>query len=315
MLSTLDDAATLQKRVRRTLVLAAALSAATLSPLVVARVVSLVDPDPSSLLGARSLHVGWSALLGALLASAAVSRELRGTPAAGGIVGRSTLAGIAYPACLFAPMLVARPWDGAAGAVLACVFAPIVLTIFGAIFSVPAGASFGAVFWSGVHLAGGSLARPAHDAVAHARSCGAAMLLAASGLAFVLAALLEGPYCQTLFFTVLPAVDVVPPEGTDAAWTRFLFLPAPLVACALAFSLAAFLERRRIARTVRALHDGTHPLWIADGAIDVSAEAVSGILPLRAADRRATRPLAIRARHERSAYRGGTAAIASIAPS
>lgn len=315
MLLALDDAATLRRRARRCVLLAAALSAMTLSPLVVTLLGHRVGPTTFCGLRELSVFVGWGALLGALLATAAVWRAFRSAaaPTIGAVIRWSVLAGFVYPMLLFAPLYLgsfalARVRESPGMLVMA----PLVFMLFGAMFSLPAGAMFGAVFWSGIYFVRDRLAHPAHDVVARAKAGGVVMLLAAMCLAVFLAGLIEGPYCQTLFFTVLPALDVVPAEGTDAAWTRYVVLPAPLLLEALMFALASVIEQRRIARTVRSVAGGTHPLWIAEGPIDVDTAARDGALPLREADRGAPRHLAVRSRSDGSPYRGGQPAVALI---
>jgi hypothetical protein len=321
VLTRLDDVATLRRRAHAPLIAAAALSAAVLSPLVCELFLGQLAFGQRMRMRDLVLGGGWAASLGLALAALAVRAALRAPAAEHGqpgpimraVIGRAVAGGVAYPPLLFAPFLLMGALESdLANAVKLALVAPLVLTALGAIVSAPTGAGFGLIFSSGILRSATRLGAPAHDLVAFTRASGAVTLLIASCLAVALAAILEGSYCQTLFFTVLPALGVTVPEGTDAAWTRLVVLPAPLWLGAAALYLLSLREQRRVEATVAALRASAHPAWLLDDATPGEHEA-STALPLRETDRGASAHAAVRARPDGAPYREGGAALAVVA--
>jgi hypothetical protein len=313
MLTELEDGTRLRARAQRILTASAAISAAALSPVVCemifAQLAFSTRIQPSYLL----LGGVWSAALGALLASGVMTRAFHGraVPSAGSVIAWAMLGGLAYPVLLLAPSGLRGLMSSSASETLRLVvLGPIILTLVGAIISLPAGAAFGGVFWSGVSRMQSHLEKPAHDTVAHAWTSGAVGLAIAAAVLLGPVGLLEGSYCQVLFFVLFPALGVTPPEGTDLAWTRLVVMPAPLLASAAFFAWRGARHARTVARTVEALRAGTHPRWALEARGDATETTT---LPLVGAHHPAVDRMLVVARDDGSPYRDGTGALAWIA--
>ena len=302
------DAARIDTRTRWPVVIAAAIASAVLSPLVDELVLGGLPGNGTYRPGELVLLATWAASLGALLGGLAVHAGLRRDRGAAHVIAFATLAGAVYPVLFVGVGLLDElGGEGSAADLGRVLIAPLVLLLVGAIVSVPAGLVFGLIFAAGASPAHAALSRPSHEGPAIAWSGGARLLVGASALAVLLALGLEGRYCQMIFHSLLPALGLVAPPGTDIAWTRLVLLPAPLVVAAALFAARGHLLRRRLDATVRALVASSHPTWLlTDGDGEPDA------LPLRARDQRGNK--VIRARVEGFPYRAAAPAIARLDP-
>nr|MDQ3034410.1 hypothetical protein [Myxococcota bacterium] len=212
--SPLADPRALTSSARKMLVGASALASGVLAPLVLAFVFLGAVPygrlEPSAELALWAL---WASGVAALLGGRAVGSAL---DAPGwNVVARATLAGALYPILVFAPWVVVSiasrgfSFDGLGGF--------LIVTAIAAFLGACCGVAFGGMFAVGVARV--RMQPAAHDLPDRAALAGAAMLAIAVLLIALLAAGVEGAYCQALFFVVLPTLDVAAPPCTDAAWT------------------------------------------------------------------------------------------------
>lgn len=298
MLLHLDDATTLEARTRRPLVIAAAIAGATLCPLVCALMVGTVFHSALTL-RELALWLGWAAALGALVAGGVLHTGVRSSRRQGAVMSRSLLGGWLYPMAVFGPWwLLSLPDMMGLG----------VFSVLAAVAGVPCGLVFGILFSCGSIPAHRALTAPSHEGPAIGWQSGA-MLLGVAGLAALfLSYPLEGPYCETFFSTLLPALVREAPPGLDIAWTRHLVLPALPVLAAVFFAVRAWRLRAALERTARALEADEHPRW---QLCERPPEA--RVLPLRARDRDGA--LLICARVEgHGTYRAAPEALAQLDP-
>lgn len=310
MIGTLETPEVLAARSRWSLIAAAAFASAVLCPLVD----ELVLGGLSHGLAMRMeelLYGLWGSAVGALLGGLAMRTALRPGRGPFWAIGTAALGGIAYPLCLLSlPALLALPGAGPDELLRALVIGPLAVTFFGAIASLPAGLAFGVIFFLGSLHARSWIDQPSHEQVASSRVSAAVLLAAASIAALLLAATLEGAYCQAIFNALLPALEIVPPEGTDIAWTRLVVFPAPLAFGAAGLLVRGWLEQRRIVRLARDLAAGVHPTLVLDETL---AEGETEILPLRETDAATPRRRHVRRRDDGSPFREAGRAVCFVA--
>ena len=307
MLSHLDDHACLAARARRTAVLACALTAAVLAPIVDLALFSGMthglDPELRDVVSYSLWAPVQAGALGALVAHLA----LRARPgmrvlaticvaAVGGVLQLSLVLLATLPAELARRGLGGLDELGMAG----------VLGAFGSVVSAPMGAAFGILFLLSVSPAARSIEAPSQDGPAWVDLAVAAQLAAATGLALAILAEVEGAYCQALFVVALPSLGLALPEGSDVAWTRYL-LAAPLAMGALVSLARGLWELATIARCVRALRSDQHPRW----RLSRVEASLGSVVPLLGRER-AKRLLEVVAR-ESAPYRGGEAVVTALA--
>jgi hypothetical protein len=309
LLTHLDDDDALARRTRRPIVLACMLASSILAPLVDELILGGFFSEGYALaLHELVLYAGWAALLSAVIAGVVVHLSLADRHVIGPFadtLGLSALGGtIQCGLVLVAPALVRTLSAGPlAHEALAM---PVMGGVMGAIVAAPMGLAFGGVFLVAVRPAQKLLAAPTHTGPTEAWRHAAFVLAIASVLAGVLAYVLEGTYCQSLFLVIAPALDVHVPTGSDLAWTRLVIVPAPLVLGALAsFAWGTWLARR-MKHTLTALRAGEHPGWV----IAPIAQTSSPLLPLRDDDRASS--FAVHARDESAPYRAAPAALALV---
>jgi hypothetical protein len=297
---------TIEQRTRRPVILAAALASAILCPLVDELVLGGLFRGGAY--GNRDLLLvaSWSSLLGAALGALVVHAGLRRERGAGHVVGFAAVAGAVYPVLLLSAGLIGAIGHSGLEDLGRLLIAPFILLLVGSIVSVPAGLVFGAIFAAGASPAHDALRSPSHESPAIAWRGGARLLVGASALAVLLALGLEGPYCQTIFHTLLPAVGLVPAADTDIAWTRLVVLPAPLIAVAALFFLRGRWLERSLEHAARMLTRDGHPTWTLLEAPD------DRTLPLRERDRRGTKAVCVRT--EGLPYRASPKVLARFDP-
>ncbi len=311
MIEALEDPQTLPLRARRPLIGAAALASAVLAPLVDEVVLGglssmgRIDLDELLTFGL------WGGLLGAALGGLVMRAALRPGRSPAAALGFALLAGIAYPVCLLAvPALRSLSTADVSELLRVLVIGPLAVTFIGMIASVPAGFGFGLLFGAASLHARTFIDRPALDQVARGWASAALLLGIASGAAWFLAAAISGPYCQAIFYVILPALDVVPPEGTDVAWTRLVLFPAPLALAALTAWALSWREHRRIQRLARDLAADTHPTWVLD---EMTTQGDGEVLALRESDHGAARRRLARRREDGSPFRDARPAVTYVA--
>lgn len=310
MLEQLDDDVTLRRRVRRTMIGAAAVASAILAPLVdeilLGGVPGVGHLTVSSVLGIG----GWAAALGALLGGLTMHHSLNAKP--NGVLWLAALAGAVYPALFLAGAFAPEFFHTPASGWLESIVLIALLALLGIVISAPTGFCFGLVFRTGSVSALGELERPSHESPARALGAAAKIFAAGAVLALCMSPFLEGAYCQLLYLVLQPALGAPEvPENTDLAWTVHLALPAPLLLMSAAALVASWMQRRALRRTITALRAGTHPHWALSGP--PGAHELGAALPLRAGDREG-QPLSVRARAEQAPYRDSPALVALLAP-
>lgn len=309
MTTELDDTAALPARARRPALLACALTAAVLAPLVDWLLVDEVltdHEDPA--LGHVLVYAVWTPLMAGALGGlvAFVTLRLRASAWArvASTIGLAAAAGVVQLGLLFLGSLPADVADrGLAG--LECIGGGLMFGTIGSIVSAPMGAVFGMLFVIATGPAAWCDERPSHDGPAWCWLFGASILTLATGIALALLYALEGPYCQALFVVTLPSLGLAQPPGSDLAWTRYL-LAAPLALGALAFALRSLWLHVALVRCAIALRHDRHPRW------KITTEpSRDAIVPVFASDRlRDT--VVIVAREQLVAYRGHPTPVASI---
>ena len=162
---------------------------------------------------------------------------------------------------------------------------------FGAVLSIPCGGLFGLLFLGMFVPTQKRLADPAQDSLAHTANALARVLLIASAIAMLAVSRIEGPYCSTFFSLLSRSFQYEAPEGTDIAWTRYL-IGAPFVIAALALSLYAHLEQRRL----RLLRESLGRRDLNDWNIS-DLSPTSEAMPLTEADRSAPHKLLLEDSH------------------
>jgi len=311
MTDALVDPETLPHRARRPLIAAAALASAVLAPLVDEVVLGGLASMGRIELSEILTFGLWGGLVGAVLGGVVMRAALRPGRSPAAAVGFALLAGVVYPLCLLAvPAVRALPTADVSEVFRMLVIGPLAVTFIGMIASVPAGLGFGLVFGAASLHARTFIDRPAFDQLARGWASAALLLAIASGAAWFLAALISGPYCQAIFYVLLPALDVVPPDGTDVAWTRLVVFPAPLALAALGAYAMSWREHRRIRALARDLAAGTHPTLVLD---DPTTEGDPEVLALREADFGAARCRRVRGRDDGSPFRDARVALTFVA--
>jgi hypothetical protein len=298
---------TLALRTRTPVIVAAALAGAFLCPLVDELVLGQLVSGDAYRLGELCSLAAWAAVLGAVLAALVVHAGLRPARGAGHVIGFAALAGACHPVLLLGVAVLDELGRVGLDELGRWLLAPFVLLLVGSIVSVPAGLVFGAIFAAGVSPAHGALLAPSHESPAIGWRGGARLLVGASALAVLLALGLEGRYCQTIFYTILPTLGLRAAPGTDLAWTGLVVLPAPLVVLAALFFLRARAIERSLEHTARMLTADGHPTWTLLEAPD-EAQA----LPLRERDRLGTKAICVRT--EGLPYRARPTVLARLDP-
>lgn len=311
LLSTLDDPITLARRTRRPIVLACMLCSAILAPLVDELILGGFFSEGYALTLRELVIYGvWAMLLAAAIGGLVVHLSLADRHTLGPVadtLGLSAIGGVVQCTLVLLAPAVMRAF--AAGPLAREALAlPVLGGTVGAIVSAPMGLAFGGVFLLAVRPTQAMLAAPTHAAPAQAWRHAARVLVVASALAAVVAYFLEGTYCQSLFLVVLPALDVSLPDGTDLAWTRLLFVPAPLVLAAVAAWLASVWHTWRMTRTIASLRRGDHPRWVL--APSATTPPNAAIVPLREIDRASS--FAVYERDADAPYRGVAAGLALV---
>jgi hypothetical protein len=279
----LEDTTALPVRARRPAVLACALSAAVLAPLVdwlLLEGVLTNHQDPP--LGHVLTYATWTPLLAGVLGGLVAFVSLRLPTSArarlASTIGLGTVSGVLQLALLFLASVPAEVVDRGVAALEVIVFACVFGTM-GSIVNAPMGAVFGMLFVIATGPALWCEVRPSHDGPAWCWLSGASLLALATGLALGLLLALEGPYCQALFVVTLPSLGVALPLGSDLAWTRYL-LAAPLALGAFAFALRGLWLHAALLRCAIALREDCHPPW------KITTEPASEtVVPLFALDR------------------------------
>ncbi len=306
MLLTLDDPHTLARRIRRPILIAAALVSAVLAPLVDQILLGSLVFEGGAVSPSDLVRSGlWAAGLAALLGAWAAHLVLRADRPGWLVLVTAPLAGVLYLPLLLTPFLVPEILRSSASEALRIVSLPFVILVMGAVISAPAGFLFGLVFASGVVPAQRALAEPTHASPARSSACAAVML----GLAALLAVLLAGPLAQpferTIFVAFQPLLEGAEVHGL--AWARTVLFPAPLVLAAVLFASSSAWQHRRLALTKRALADARHPLWV----LDVAGEGE--LASVRSLDEEpAPTSRVVRARGHGDAYRAVGPALARL---
>lgn len=260
-----------RRAARRTFALGCGLAAAFLSPLV----------DHLLLGGVVGVPLLWASA-SAFALTALVTRNARSPEE---VVGRATVAGIAYLPVLFVPLLLARAGliDRAPGMEFDH---PVAAIACGSIVSAPMGTLFGAIFAPGFRYLEPNLRAPCVTLRAEASTAAAITLGLAALATIVFVAPLQWPYDVTIF--AAPPIAGLLEELAQPVWlsrARFFVVPLPLVTLSLGFAVHAHMLARRRARLLDALVRDAHPaLVIAVERViegdELASSIARGTLPL-----------------------------------
>lgn len=290
----------IDRATRRPLVLAAALASAVLCPLVDELVlggIGFLDGGPPP--GAElSFYASWGALAGAMLGGLAMHLGLRRGAHPALLLATCAAGGFLYVPALLAPQfLISPPHDFAA-----LTLAPVVVTLFGGIVSVPAGLGFGVLFGLAAWVARPAVERPTH--ASPGRGALAATLLA---LGASIAATVLGDLCFPALRSAIDAFATrhgLPALAAHVSLTAAAVVVGPLALATLLFAARALWLRLDVARIRRALAADAHPRWCLTEASD---EELASALPLTAADCEAR--TALREREAPAPYRGARSPV------
>ena len=307
----------LAARARRPAILACALTAAVLAPLVDWLLVEEVlrngaDPWLADVVASAVWAPVEAAVLGGVVALLALHVQARPWIRVAATLGVAAVGGVLQ---LGLVMLAALPGEVARRGVegLEGLAGAVMFGTIGSIVSAPMGAAFGALFLLALAPAAWSSARPSHDGPAWVWLAGAALLAVGFAVSLVLLHHLEDPYCQALLVVSLPSLGVHLGDGWDLAWTRYL-LASPLAAGSLLFVARSLWLHLALARSVVALRRDVHPRWRIAGPTEVlSTDDVAPLFAFASRTEAGDAPLAVVAREATSPYRGQATPLASIA--
>ena len=234
---------------------------------------------PAACLGGLAMHRG------------ATSRNEAST------LGWSVLGGVLFlGACVCCASISMIGADDSGPTGLEVLGLALLFTTLGSIVSGPTGFAFGLLFLIALSPLTSRLARPSIVTPADATRGAAVLLLVASGVATICAAVVHVHVANF-------ARDHL---ALDTPWLAFALFPLPLALSAFVFELKSLLETRTILRLRNAILSDAHPEYH-PGDIPPEEDAT----PLTELDRKSTdkRVLVVRAS---SAYRGGEARSARV---